>query len=535
MKQLLAKVYKWFLLETVCFLIVTIAISAVPYIEKVLIESLESDQLTEQKALMLVVAFVAVVLCYLFFNYIAIVFAFKGSAEFEREVRNKCFSNYLKSGSKVCTEEEKDQNIQAMTTEIGQLDVDLIRSYVGIVQSILQIIVFVTFIFFFINREIAGIALCLGAFGVFLSRVLETNASQKREAYLHENKLYIGFLRHILSGLSIIRQNNLSNILEENRKRTRAVEGKRMLYGRSKALLLSLSNGISYFTLLLFFICVVVLAYFGQLTVAIAVISFGYIDLLMEPINSIFSFIATLKSVQDLKKKFDLMLADTQGVQYDSTEIRQIAVEKLSCSVEEQQILRPITEVFDSQKQHLIVGANGSGKSTLLKILSNIMQPTDGSMTINQSPVSPNVSYNDLYYVAQEAIVFPTSFTANVTVFGAYEIDRLKHFQFYHTPIAQKIINCEDCQVLSGGEKQFLSLCRAIISGARWLLLDESFSNLSASLEKSILQELVEKGYHIIYITHGDQHLHLFQNVIHVKEPDDHKNGENKYEVSNYI
>lgn len=530
MKKILSKVVKWYLLETACFLIVSVLVSAVPYIEKEFIESFMDSNLSGKRILLLILAFAAIVLLYLFFDYFGIVFVFKGSAGFEREVRNKCFSNLLRSGTRACGEEEKDNLIQAMTAEIGQLDSDLIRSYICIIQSVLQIVVYALFIFFFIDRAISGIVLALGLLGVFLSRFLNNDASRKRDAYLQENKLYIGFLRQILSGLSIVRQNNRTNIVQENQKRTRSVAEKRLGFGKAKALLLSLTNGISYFILLLFFICVVLLAYHGSVTIAVALISFEYIDLVMEPINAVFDSIANIKTVKGLREKFEVMLSDKQGAQYVSSRINQIAAEDVSYAVEQKLILKPITEHFDTHNQYLVEGINGSGKSTFLKLLANILHPTGGTLKINDNPVLSDTIYNDLYYVNQDAVVFPTSFSDNVTVFGAYDIQKLDKFRFYHSDFAEKIKCCPNCQVLSGGEKQFLSLCRALICGAAWLLLDESFSSMAQSLEKSILQEIIEKEYHIIYVTHSSRHIQLFTKTTHVTEPNQNK-GDFEHEI----
>lgn len=530
MKKILTKVLKWYLLETACFLIVSVLISAVPYIEKEFIESFMDSTLSGRRILFLILSFSVIVLLYLLLNYIGIIFAFKGSAGFEREIRNKCFSNLLRSGKRAYAEGEKDNLIQAMTAEIGQLDSDLIRSYICIIQSVLQIVVYALFIFFFIDRAISGIVLALGLLGVFLSRFLNNDASRKRDAYLQENKLYIGFLRQILSGLSIVRQNNRASIVQENQKHTRNVAEKRLGFGKAKALLLSLTNGISYFILLLFFICVVLLAYHGFATIAVAVISFGYIDLVMEPINAVFDSIANIKTAAGLQEKFETMLSDKQGAQYVSSCISQIAAEDVSYAVEQKLILKPITEQFDTHSQHLVEGVNGSGKSTFLKLLANILHPTGGTLKINGNLVLSDTIYDDIYYVNQDAIVFPASFSDNVTVFGAYAIEKLDAFRFYHSDFAEMIKRCPDCQVLSGGEKQFLSLCRALICGAAWLLLDESFSSMDQSLEQSILQEIIEKGYHIIYVTHGSRHIQLFTKTTHVMDPNQNK-GEHENEI----
>lgn len=81
-------------------------------------------------------------------------------------------------------------------------------------------------------------------------------------------RTYIGFIRQILSAVSLIRQDNIDKVIKKEASYSRTTAEKRLIYGRSKATLLSLNNGIGYIILLLFFVAIVFLSYFDLITVA---------------------------------------------------------------------------------------------------------------------------------------------------------------------------------------------------------------------------------------------------------------------------
>lgn len=516
MSEILKKLKKNYFFEILCFIVVTLCISMIPYIEKNFIEAFTESRLNTKSAILLISAFAASVLIYLFFNYLTILLAFKSSALFEKEVRDRYFTCVLSRGTRSVSEDAKDESIQALTTEVNQLESDYIRPIICIIQCVLQIVTYIVFIYIFINAYIALLVGVLGAIGVLLSRSTKNDAAKKREYYLTSNSHYVGFIRQILSGLSIVRHNNIPFINSKNQEYTTDVSNKRVGYGKSKALLLSLNNVISYLAMLLFFICVVVLAYKGKITIAVAVVSFGYIDLVMEPISAVFDSIASFKTSEQLKIKFDALLASNQTATYCDNQVQTIGVRNLYFTVENRNILNDVSLMFDDQNQYLIHGSNGSGKSTLLKILSNNTSASAGNVIINGQPVVQNLFYNDIYYISQHPIVFPTSFAENVTVFGSYDIRQLDKFSFMKLSFMQRIIKCPDCQILSGGEMQMVSLCRALICGAKWIFMDESFSGVAESAEKDIICEIAEKGYHILYVTHGHQYRDVFSCVLDI-------------------
>ena len=74
----------------------------------------------------------------------------------------------------------------------------------------------------------------------------------------------------------------------------------------------------------------------------------------------------------------------------------------------------------------------------------------------------------------------------------------------------------QDCTKLSGGEQQIVALCRAIASGATTLLIDEAFSALDVQKRLSIINELKNKNYFLIYVSHNIKDKEMFDVEIEV-------------------
>lgn len=172
------------------------------------------------------------------------------------------------------------------------------------------------------------------------------------------------------------------------------------------------------------------------------------------------------------------------------------------------------------------IGGTGSGKSTLINLIPRFFDVTEGSIKVDGVDVR-DYSKNDLCsrigYVPQKSILFSGTIESNIK-FGvpdatendvqwAAEIAQASEFindreDKYQTPIAQGGAN------VSGGQKQRLSIARAIATKPEILIFDDSFSALDfktdAALRKALSEETKDTtklivAQRISTILHADQ------------------------------
>lgn len=135
-----------------------------------------------------------------------------------------------------------------------------------------------------------------------------------------------------------------------------------------------------------------------------------------------------------------------------------------------------------------ILGPNGCGKSTLLKTIAGYLKPRAGAIRFNGTevtnvPIHEKVRHYKVGYVPQTDNVFGNLTVAENILLGARQLPRAERQARYDAMMAQypslAAKQNRKSSALSGGERQILSLARALIAGPEILLLDEPSAGLS--------------------------------------------------------
>ena len=168
-------------------------------------------------------------------------------------------------------------------------------------------------------------------------------------------------------------------------------------------------------------------------------------------------------------------------------------------------VLSNITFEAEAGKTTAIIGSTGSGKSTLLHLIPRYFDATKGRITIDGvdiRDVSMNKLRNLLGFVPQKGVLFSGTIESNIK-FGdenitdeemktAAEIAQATEFilakeEKYNSEISQGGSN------VSGGQKQRLSIARALAKNPKILLFDDSFSALDYKTDVKLRKTLKEK------------------------------------------
>ena len=167
----------------------------------------------------------------------------------------------------------------------------------------------------------------------------------------------------------------------------------------------------------------------------------------------------------------------------------------------------------------VIAGSSGSGKTTLLTLLSGLDHPSSGRVFIDQRDIT-DASEDELAplrnrmigFVFQSFHLVPSMTAIENIMFPAELLGR---------PDAEKKarqllerVGLEDRadnlpSQLSGGEKQRISLCRAMINDPKLLFADEPTGNLDSQNGRIVLAQLLElkaeQGATLILVTHNPE------------------------------
>ncbi len=181
-------------------------------------------------------------------------------------------------------------------------------------------------------------------------------------------------------------------------------------------------------------------------------------------------------------------------------------------------VLKKISYKFKKGKIYSLMGPSGSGKSTLLNIISLIDRPTSGSIYFENKNINFNDSEkNDLIRANKIGIVYQqdnllSDFTAleNIYLAGLAAGNNKKLSIIKSKNLLKKVglINRSDHypSQLSGGEKQRVSIARALINDPPIILADEPTGSLDVDTAKevfNILKKQINSNRLIIFATHN--------------------------------
>lgn len=186
--------------------------------------------------------------------------------------------------------------------------------------------------------------------------------------------------------------------------------------------------------------------------------------------------------------------------------------------------LRDISFTASPGKTTAIIGSTGSGKTTLLNLIPRFYDVTEGSVTLDGVDVrrlSLTELRSELGYVPQKAVLFSGTIESNIKYAGevsdeemaraagvAQSTDFIGEKELgYQSPIAQGGSN------VSGGQKQRLSIARAVARKPKVYLFDDSFSALDYKTDAALRRALADSakdaaviivGQRIATVMHAD-------------------------------
>lgn len=174
-------------------------------------------------------------------------------------------------------------------------------------------------------------------------------------------------------------------------------------------------------------------------------------------------------------------------------------------------VLKGVSFELHQSASLAICGPNGMGKSTLLKAIVGLVRARKGTITLNGEDVSSLAAHlivkKGISLVPEGRQILTQQTVQENLQLGGYTlssrarksmIEKVLH-QF---PILKERIS-QLAGSLSGGEQQLLAIARALMSGARFLLIDEPFLGLSPGnieMLRTMLTEINRSGIAILVV-----------------------------------
>ena len=168
-------------------------------------------------------------------------------------------------------------------------------------------------------------------------------------------------------------------------------------------------------------------------------------------------------------------------------------------------VLDGVSLVIPPRSKVAFVGASGTGKTTLATLLTGILRPTSGVISIGDVPYSridQNRLREGIGYVTQESVIFNDTVRNNVSLWDENEnsLEKVKpaartaHASEFieHLPDSYDTLLGDNGMKISGGQRQRVSIARELYKNARVLIFDEGTSALDTESER-IIQDNIDE------------------------------------------
>lgn len=408
-------------------------------------------------------------------------------------------------------------------TVIAFVDLPFIFLFIGIIYFIGGNLAFVSL----------GTMVVAILFSYFMQRPIKTTILQSAK----EDQIKQTVLNETVAGLEIIKSVRAGNRMREHWDKSVSLITKynNKTHYLSQAVT-SVVTFIASFSSILIVAYGVILANDGKVTMGAIIASMILNSRVIGPVSQIVAMIIrldrTLISLENINQIMNMPVERTHTKKYLSRPNLHgdILYKELFFAYGEQKIdvLKNINLRIKQGERVGIIGKIGSGKSTLAKLLLNLYEPKRGSVMIentNIGQIDPIDLRKAIGYVPQEPFLFMGSIKDNITIGHQYASDEeilqasivagVHEFLGKHERGYDLIVG-ERGEGLSGGERQAVTLARALLSKPKILLLDEP-TNMMDELSENIFKQRVAsivKDKTLIVITHKPSLLSLVDRLI---------------------
>lgn len=211
--------------------------------------------------------------------------------------------------------------------------------------------------------------------------------------------------------------------------------------------------------------------------------------------------------------ELDTMDIDGKEIQPENYDIR---LSDVTFSYDKRKIIDGVSLYIPEKTTTAIVGPSGGGKSTLCNLIARFWDVDSGEVTfggVNVKEYSMNSLMNNFAFVFQSVYLFADTIENNIK-FGRQDasheevVEAAKkaccHEFISKLPNGYNTVIGEGGATLSGGEKQRISIARAIMKDAPIIILDEATANVDPENEKELVEavDALTKEKTIIMIAH---------------------------------
>lgn len=450
--------------------------------------------------------------------------------------RDYCRAVFL-TPTAIYDKKSNDYYINLMNEDLNILRRDYFLTLSRFASYVIQAIVFLVGLFL-ISPYFCALSLVFSLLPFFISKFVTKKLQKLQMEVSQSNEEKFGGIKEIVFGSHPIKQSgneetfinrylkvlgkNLSTIKESNIKMNIFNQSMRGLGLLSQLVILSLGA---------------LLILKGTVTTGDLIMSMFFITSVSDAVGNAIETYNNIKSTKGVGDKFLNMLKSNEelpkgrALALEAEKVKDgVSVNNFSFAFGDRDIFKNFSYELADGGSYAVIGESGSGKSTFARLLTKELDGYKGEVTVygqDLNEISEKSLFESVAVVPQEAMIFKDSLFNNITMYDS----SIKEDSDEYKEIIKKL-NLEglakkekegtlDVLQVSGGEKERISIARAMIRKPKILILDEPTTGLdpdNAREVKKIITNL--DGVLRLVITHDydEEYLKKFDGVIFMNE-----------------
>lgn len=445
------------------------------------------------------------------FRYLAMYYIAKVRNGVVRDIRNSMYNRVLILPLSYYNEQRKGDIISRMTTDVQEVEWSIMSSLEMIFRDPITILAYLVTLFMMNYELTLMVLILLPLSGLLIGRI---GRSLKRTSIKGQAKMgeLLSIIEETLGGLRIIKAFNAIDWANENFRNTNNKYNKlmvRLYRKRDLASPLSEFLGIGVSVFVIWYGGRIILSPASSMDAAIFIAYIAIFSQLINPIKALSTAAYNIQKGAASVERIEHVLNAEEVIteKENATRIKgfneSIEYKNVSFSYNQDEVLTDINLSILKGKTVALVGASGSGKSTMVDLLPRFYDVSKGEILIDGIPIK-DLAINDLRglmgIVSQETILFNGTVFDNIA-FGMSDVN------MDEVIAAAKVANAHDFIVampdgyntnigdrgikMSGGQRQRLSIARAVLKNPPVLILDEATSALDTESERLVQDALV--------------------------------------------
>ena len=502
------------ILSFIFSIIEVISKTIIPIITGLIIDSLLENKFIN--ILYLIIINVILIIIASIYNYLLNVSAKMAAIEYSNEIKEKALKRLLKLKINIIEKYKSGLLASKIVNDVNNIHHGLITFLTHFIPGIVTLIA-TLIIMFFINFKITLIIFLITPISVFITIYI---AKQNKKLTDISNKEYNEMTSYIKEQIELKKYINVEKLENQKEQKINNLSEKYMK-DESKALFYaSISNPTTRLINGIITIIVVLYSSFeimnGNMTIGIFSTFLIYANRYAKPLNEISQVISrltvSLTSYDSIKELINEEIEEF--INSNDEIIGSIEFKNVSFSYNnDKEILKNINFKINNGEKIAIVGPTGSGKTTIIQLLLKFYNINSGSILIdgkNINDINTNILRDNIKVVLQDAhlnnenIKDVLKYSNDVSDKEIKDLLKKINIKPNFLGMNEKLENITSIDNLSNGQKQIISMIRAMLSNPKIVILDEATSDVDSLTEKNIESSINEltKGKTSIIIAH---------------------------------